>query len=117
MEFLRLLLLFLHFVGLAVLIGGFVAQLQAARSAPSRPGTAMLHGALTQLVTGVALVGVLQGALDEEVNNAKIAVKLAVVLAVVTLILVGRRRPLSTPIFMTIGGLAIANVGVAVFWT
>jgi hypothetical protein len=117
LEFVRHLLLFFHFVGLAVLIGGFLAQLPAARSGPARPGTAMLHGALTQLVTGVALVGVLQGALDEEVNNVKITVKLGVVLAALVLIILGRRRPLSTPVFMTIGALALVNVGVAVFWT
>ncbi|MDD6791684.1 MAG: hypothetical protein PUE00_05940 [Thermobifida fusca] len=117
MEFVRHLLLFFHFVGLAVLIGGFLAQLPAARPGPVKPSTGMLHGALTQLVTGVALVGVLQGALDAEVNNVKITVKLLVVLAALVLILVGRRRPLNTPAFMTIGALALANVAVAVFWT
>jgi hypothetical protein len=117
LEFVRLLLLFFHFVGLAVLIGGFLAQLPEARAGRCKPSTAMLHGALTQLVTGVALVGVLQGALDEEVDNAKIAVKLAVVLVALTLILLGRRRPVATPVFMTIGALAVLNVGVAVFWT
>ena len=117
MEFVRLLLLFLHFVGLAVLIGGFLAQLPAAREGGrSRPATAMLHGALTQLITGVALVGVNQ-ALDEEVDNAKISVKLVVLLVVLALILVGRRRPIGTPVFMSIGALAVVNVGVAVFWT
>ncbi|GAA3967208.1 hypothetical protein GCM10023085_57060 [Actinomadura viridis] len=117
MEFVRLLLLFFHFVGLAVLIGGFLAQLPAARSAPTRPGTAMLHGALTQLVTGIALVGINQGALDNEVDNVKISVKLGVVLIALALILIGRRRPVDTPVFMTIGALALVNVGVAVFWT
>ncbi|XVQ07124.1 hypothetical protein ACQP1W_31395 [Spirillospora sp. CA-255316] len=117
MEFVRLLLLFLHFVGLAVLIGGFLAQLPAAREGRTRPATAMLHGALTQLITGIALVGVAQGALDKEVDNAKISVKLLVALIILVLILVGRRRPLSTPVFMTIGALALVNVGVAVFWT
>ncbi|MFC5747474.1 hypothetical protein [Actinomadura rugatobispora] len=117
MEFVRLLLLFFHFVGLAVLIGGFLAQLPAVREGRARPATAMLHGALTQVVTGVALVGVAQGALDKEVDNAKIGVKLLVALIILVLILVGRRRPLSTPVFMTIGALALVNVGVAVFWT
>ena len=117
MEFVRLLFLFVHFIGLAVLIGGFLNQLSAARSGPTRPGTGMLHGALTQLVTGVALVGINQAALDNEVNNAKIGVKLAVVLIALALILIGRRRPLSTPAFMAIGALAVLNVGVAVFWT
>jgi hypothetical protein len=115
-EIVRQLLLFLHFVGLAVLIGGFLAQLPAARKGPAKPATAMLHGALTQLVTGVALVGVNQG-LDKEVDNAKIGVKLVVLLVLLALILVGRRRTVTTPVFMTIGALAIVNVSIAVFWT
>jgi hypothetical protein len=117
LEFLRHVLLFLHFLGLAVLVGGFVAQLAAAHTGPFRPATAMLHGTITQLVTGVALVGVDQGALDEEVDNAKIAVKLAVALVVLILIIVGRRRPLTTPAFLAAGALAVGNIGIAVFWT
>ncbi|RFS83030.1 hypothetical protein D0T12_22815 [Actinomadura spongiicola] len=117
MEFVRLLLLFFHFVGLSVVIGGFLAQLSEARAGRVRPGTGMLHGALTQLVTGVALVGVNEGALDNDMNQFKIGVKLLVVLVVLALILLGRRRPLDKPVFMAIGALALTNVAVAVFWT
>lgn len=117
MEFLRLLLLFLHFVGLAVIIGGFLAQYAAARREPTRPATGMLHGALTQLVTGVCLVGVNQAGLDKEVDNAKVGVKLLVLLVILGLIVAGRRRPLPTAAFTMIGVLAVVNIGVAVFWT
>ncbi|RAY13770.1 hypothetical protein DPM19_19145 [Actinomadura craniellae] len=117
MEFVRQLLLFLHFIGLAVLIGAFVAQV-ATRPENGRylPGTGMLHGALTQLVTGLALVGVLESG-DDPVNHPKVGVKLLVVLAVLVLLVMGRRKPLAKGAFMAIGLLALVNVGVAVFWT
>ena len=53
MDFLRLLLIFLHFIGLAALLGGFLAQLPASEKQITN---GMLHGALTQLVTGAALL-------------------------------------------------------------
>ncbi|AEA24166.1 hypothetical protein GCM10023403_26830 [Pseudonocardia benzenivorans] len=117
MEFLRLVLLFLHFIGLAVLLGAFVAQLrEPAVEGRRRPATGMLHGALTQLVTGVALVGLREGALDLPVDNTKIAVKLGVVVVLLALVIVGRRKTLGPAAFWAIGGLAVLNVGIAVFW-
>ena len=57
----------------------------------------MVHGALLQLVTGVVLVGLHEaGAGDDDVNNAKIGVKLLVTLVVVGLAWVtaaGPQRP------------------------
>lgn len=113
MEFVRHLLLFLHFVGLASLIGGFLVQMKG----PDRRITsAVLHGGLTQVVTGVLLVGVLQG-LDEEVNNFKIAVKLLIALVITVLAWILRKRPsLSNGLFFGLAGLALLNVAIAVFW-
>lgn len=117
MEFLRLLLVFVHFIGLAVLIGSFLAQLrQPAVEGRRSPATGILHGALTQLVTGVALVGLREGALDLPVDNVKIAVKLLVLVALLGLVLAGRRKPLNQVLFSAIGLLAVVNVGIAVFW-
>lgn len=114
METVRLILLFLHLLGMAVLLGGFTAQLGATERRMT-PG--MLHGALTQLVTGIALVGVRE-ADDLAVDNAKIGVKL-VVAAVITgiLWLAREQRPAQAKAFGAVGLLAVANVGVAVFWT
>ena len=39
----------------------------------------MFHGALTQLVTGLIMVGMVEGgAVDDELNMAKISVKLVI---------------------------------------
>lgn len=114
MQLVRHLLLFLHFVGLASLLGGFLVQLSASTR---RIVPAMLHGALTQLATGVLLVGV-DESLDEPVDNAKIAVKLVVLLVVLTIVWVNRKRPsVGETAYLTVGTLTTLDVGVAVFWT
>ena len=78
MEILKNVILALHIIGVAALLGGVLYQMGSAR----RGGTprvlpAMIHGAWTMLVTGIALVG-LQYPLGNEVNNVKITVKLVV---------------------------------------
>lgn len=117
MEFLRLVLIFLHFLGLAGLIGGFLVQVFAP-SVAARAGTMMLHSGFTQLVTGVALVGLYEGPLDRPVDHAKIGTKLAVALAAVICVFLARRRKDGgAGLFRAAGLLAVVNVGVAVFWT
>lgn len=113
MEFVEKVLLVLHFVGLASLLGGFLVQLS---SSPRVVNPAMFHGALTQLVTGVLLVGVEEG-MDEAVNHAKIGVKLAVLLVILGLVVANRRKAsVPTGIWAAIGGLTVLNVVLAVFW-
>lgn len=120
MSFVYNLLVILHFLGLASLIGGFLVQI---RTSPRVVNMAMLHGALTQLVTGVLLVGLrypLHNTDPEEwalPDNAKIAVKFTILLVVLGLILANRRKEsISTGVWAAIGGLSIANVVIAVLW-
>ena len=114
MEILRLVLVALHFFGFAALFAGFLGQLKAEQRATT-PG--MLHGALTQLVTGVVLVGLAEMAAVQPVNHAKIAVKLLVLLAALVLVWRGRNRAtVPNGVFFAIGGLTALNVLVAVFW-
>ncbi len=118
MNFLYNLVLVLHFLGLASLVGGWLVQMRARGDRYVSP--AMLHGVLTLLVTGVIMVGLAEGVetLDRDIDNAKIAVKLGVALVVAVLAWFNRRRQ-SIPdgLYFVIGGLAIANVVVAVFWS
>ncbi len=71
-------LVVLHFLGLASLIGGWLVQLRAVGE--RYVSAAMLYGVLTQLVTGVLLVGLAEGidSLDRPVDRTKIGVKLVV---------------------------------------
>jgi hypothetical protein len=113
-DFLRDLLLFLHLIGMAAVVGGGLVQIA---SPPRRITPMILHGGLTQVVTGVLLVGVLE-ADDADVDHAKIGVKLVVALVIVALAWIYRaREQLSNLLFFGIFALAIGNVGIAVFWT
>ncbi|HEY6738612.1 MAG TPA: hypothetical protein VI076_07150 [Actinopolymorphaceae bacterium] len=115
MEFLRHLLLFFHLLGMASLVGGFLVQLGAANR---RVNPAILHGALTQLVTGVLLVGLLESTDLATVDRAKIGVKLLVALVIVVLAWVTRKPPsLGKGLFFGMFVLSLLNVAVAVFWT
>lgn len=114
MEIVKNLALVLHFVGLASLLGGFLVQMS---SRPKRIDPAMFHGALTMLVTGLALTGLDQAMDDPDLNNTKVAVKLVVLLVITTLVVLNRKRP-SVPVglWAAVGGLTLLNVTIAVFW-
>jgi hypothetical protein len=106
-------LLFVHLVGMAALLGGGLVQLTASSRRVSR---VMVDGALTQVVSGLLLVGVLEGQ-DEDVDHAKIGVKFAVGLVVAVLAWTNRRKPeIPTGLFAGIVALTLGNVAVAVFW-
>jgi hypothetical protein len=110
-------LLVLHFLGLASLIGGWLVQLRAVGE--RYVSGAMLHGALTQLITGVLLVGLAEGveSLDRTVDRTKIGVKLLVTVVVTVLCWVNRRRQyIPNGLYFLIGLLAVGNVVIAVFW-
>ena len=117
MEILRNILLVLHFVGLASLLGGVIAQVPAIRAGVGKINSAMFHGMLTQLVTGILLVGVIQMADLGEINNAKIGVKLAVVIVIGVLVILNRRKEkVANWLLFTIAGLTLLNICIAVFW-
>jgi hypothetical protein len=113
MEIVRDILVFLHFIGLAALFGGLFVQLKAD---PRVVNAAVFHGILTQLVTGLLLVGVLEG-MDAEVNNTKIGVKLLVALVIAVLVFANRKKTsIPNGLFFGLLGLTALNIGVAVFW-
>ncbi|MGW7055964.1 hypothetical protein [Streptomyces sp. NPDC054887] len=107
----------LHIIGIAALLGGFLTQMKAMSAGAARFTPAMLHGALTMLVTGVALVGLNQ-ADDQTVNNLKIGVKLAILVVILGLVYVKRdEEKVEKALFGAVGGLTVANIFIAVLWT
>lgn len=116
MEILHSLLVALHFLGLAAIIGSFFVQMRRKSDFVLVP---MLAGAITQLVTGLALVGLAEAA-DFDVNYAKIGVKLTiavvVLVAAILAVVFQRKGRRVQPFFHAAGGLAVVNVLVAVFW-
>ncbi len=118
MEILRNILLILHFIGLASLLGGVLVQLRSIRTGDARVLPAIIHGAYLQLLTGVALVVVIECAELGEVNNITIGVKLLALLLLTGLAVFYRRRKTRTPqwVVPTIGALTLLNIVVAVLW-
>ena len=110
-------LLLLHFIGLAMLVGGFFAQMGAT---PRTVTHWMRDGVLTQLVTGFAMVGLAQSNADiaGPFNNAAVGIKLGIALVVTVLALVGMRQPpeKQQPFWAACGALALVNMVVAVFF-
>lgn len=113
MDLARDALLLLHLVGFGALFGGAFVQV---RDEVKVVNSAMLHGALIQVVSGVLLVGVIEG-VGAEVNQTKTAVKLAVALVIAVLCWVNRRND-SVPrgLFLALLVLTVGNAAVAVFW-
>ncbi|WP_432114115.1 hypothetical protein [Streptomyces sp. S1] len=107
----------LHVIGIASLLGGFLTQMKAMGAGTARFSPAMLHGALTMLVTGVALVGLNQ-ADDQTVNNLKIGIKLAILVVILGLVYVKRDdERVDKSLFAAVGGLTTANIFIATLWT
>ena len=107
-------LLVLHLLGWAVVLGGTVVNLRTPVIAKG-----VLHAVLTALVTGIALAGIAStGSDDDGPSPAKLAVKLVVALVVTGLVVVGTRRPekVTTGYLGAIAGLTVTNVAVAVLW-
>jgi FtsH-binding integral membrane protein len=115
METLRLVLIFLHILGWAALFGGLVVQ---ASESPKRVNGAMRDGVGTAFLTGLALVGVIQGADLDEVDNAKIAVKAVVGLVLLVLVMANTRKErIPQGLWAGLLALTVVNIAVAVFWS
>lgn len=109
------LLVVLHLVGWAIVLGGCLVTLRE----PALPKGAW-HGALTALVTGVALAALAFAEVGDlgRPEPAKMVVKLVVTLVVVGLIWTGTRRPerVTRGLVGATAGLTLLNVLVAVLW-
>jgi hypothetical protein len=115
-ELARNILLGLHLLGTA----GILISLLLSKKKLS-PG--ITHSALLSLITGLALVGLRYPLVDadpmkwEEVDNAKISIKLLIVLVILVLGYKNRKKEVvSKVVVASIAGLALINIAIAVFW-
>jgi cytochrome bd-type quinol oxidase subunit 2 len=120
-----MILLILHLVGMAFIVGPFFMQMKYRGSYDMRY---MLIGAWAQVITGIGLVGVQQATKDADAfSSTKIAIKFSIAVVVLVALLIARSRQKKLvaagesdrkigPFFHTGGGLALINVIVAVVW-
>ncbi len=117
MTFLLSLMLFLHIVGVAVIVGTWIYTMKTPTVTVSQFWAAVL-----MLVTGLVMVGIreMSGGHDS-LNFAKIGVKFVILLVVLVAAFIGMRKtqrgePESTGLAHAVGGMALINAAVAVFW-
>jgi hypothetical protein len=106
-------LVLVHLIGFAALLGGVLAQ---SRDVDPEINVPMLYGALIELVSGIAL-WILAGMGSEPVDVAQSIVK-TLVTVFVTVVVVLNRKYASIPrgLAVLIGGLTVLNAALAVFW-
>ena len=87
----------------------------------ARIAPGVLHGILTALVTGIAMVGMHDSVYpnDPKLVMAKFGIKLVIAIVVAALVIVGTREPakVTTRFLGAIAGLVVVNVTLAVLWT
>jgi hypothetical protein len=114
METLRDIVLYLHLIGFALLLGGSVAQWFTGKV---RINWAMLGGALVQVVTGVILAIPFGLDPDEKLSPVALATKLVVALMILAMTFFSRKREVvNKGHFLAIVGLVLLNAGIGVFW-
>ena len=109
------LIVVLHLLGWAIVLGGTLVSLRQPRIAPG-----VLHGMLTALVTGIVLAGLASagGWTDHDPSDAKLAVKLVIAVVATVLVVRGVRKPavVTTRYLLAIAALVAVNVAIAVVW-
>ncbi|MGK3957399.1 hypothetical protein ACLKOZ_14525 [Arthrobacter sp. R4] len=108
-------MVFLHIVGAAMIVGIWIGNMKKPTVHPRQ-----FDGAALQLITGIVMMGLIP-ALDMDANYAKLGIKFAIALAVGVLAFIGRRKykngeDISMGLAHSVGGLALLNVAIATLW-
>ena len=109
----------LHFLGMAGLVGGLIVGVS---EKPLRIKKAALHSGLLVLLAGIFLVIInsIQHANDssiEMIDHSKIGVKLLVVVVILALGFKNlAKSEVAKRTYMTMLGLSLLNILIAVFW-
>ena len=112
MDILHNILLIGHFVGLAAILGPWLAQLGAQAK---KVTMTMVWGARAQVVIGIALAALVSMG-DGDVNHMKLGIKLVLALAIAAFAEVGKKRDSNNTFWLLVGIFTLLNVIVAVVW-
>lgn len=109
-------LVFLHVVGAAMIVGYWIATIKEPTVHPRQR-----DGAFLQLLTGIAMMGIIPLLPNADPNYAKLGIKLVIGLVVAVLAVIGTRKvkkgePVSTGLAHGVGGLALVNIAIATLW-
>lgn len=111
MDILYKILIITHFVGLAAILGPWLAQLGGQAK---RVTTTMVWGARAQVITGIALAALVSMGDDADPNHMKLGIKLLLALAIAAIAEIGKKRESNSNFWLLIGLFTLANVIVAV---
>ena len=118
MEFTYKSFLALHFIGLAGLLGGLLAQIP---NKPKQLQKLVMHSALLMLIAGVVMVGINQmmhadDPTVEVLDHVKIAIKSTVLIVILALGYLNiKKSEISSKVWAAMTALATLNVVIAVF--
>lgn len=116
-EIIKNIVLALHIIGIASLLGGMLTQMKAMKTGTTKIVPAIFHGAWTMLATGVILVGMAYMGDGPGPNNVKITVKLAILIAIFVIAFMNKRKEkLASWVMPTLMVLTIANIVIATVW-
>lgn len=114
MEVLVALMVAVHLISVAAIVGGWLAHFRSPTVTLSQ-----WWGSLGMIVSGLLLVVLAE--INGSPNHLKIAVKLVIGLIVLVAALLGRRKenkgePVPTGLAHAVGGMGLVNLLVAVLW-
>lgn len=118
MEFIYNLFLVLHFIGLAGLLGGLLAQIP---NKPKQLQKLIMHSALLMFIAGLVMVGINQmmhadDPTVEVLDHVKVAIKSTVLIAILAIGYLNiKKSVLSNKVWTVMTLLATANIVIAVF--
>lgn len=116
MSTLHSVILLLHLLSMAILVGGFASQAHSSSRSIS-PG--QKHASISTLITGLLLVAFLETSQAETtgLNHSKIALKLLISLALCILCFMPRAKRPWQKGWLASGILSITNTSIAVLWS
>lgn len=110
-------LLFLHILGASMVVGIWIANIRQ-----PLVHRRQFDGALVQVITGVAMMGILPLLPDASPNYAKLGIKFVIglIVAVAAFIAVRKQKKgetVSVGLAHAVGGLGLVNVAIATLWS
>lgn len=119
MDVLTNIIVALHIIGVASLLGGMLVQMKSIKTGTTKILPAIMHGAWTMLATGIILVGLNEMTGDPTAAfHMKIGIKSLVLIAIVVIALINKKKDkLAGWVLPSLMVLTLLNIFLATVWT